>query len=70
MDMDENEPVFGGGASKNDDLANLVALDSFSVEDLQQRIEQLRAEIKRCEAALEGKRADFVAAEALFSSKG
>lgn len=42
-------------------------LDLYSVEDLQERIEALNAEIGRAQAAIEAKRAKKSAADALFS---
>ena len=45
-------------------------LDLHSVEELQERIGLLEAEIDRARAKLEGKRARMSAADALFSIKG
>ena len=41
-------------------------LELFSVEELQERIEQLKAEIAACEAELEKKQSHKSAADALF----
>ena len=41
-------------------------LELFSVEELQERIEQLKAEIVACEAELEKKQSHKSAADALF----
>lgn len=42
-------------------------LDSYSVEDLKQRIAALRAEIDRSTAAIEGKSSQRNAADAMFN---
>lgn len=42
-------------------------LDSYSVEDLKQRIAGLQAEIDRSKAAIEGKSSQRNAADAMFS---
>ncbi|HZZ88668.1 MAG TPA: DUF1192 domain-containing protein [Caulobacteraceae bacterium] len=42
-------------------------LDLFSVADLEERIEALDAEIARCKAQMERKRAGRAAADAFFS---
>lgn len=41
-------------------------LELFSVEELQERIEELKAEIVACEAELEKKQSHKSAADALF----
>ena len=43
-----------------------VDLERLSVEDLQERIEALRAEIAACEAELDRKQSHKSAADALF----
>ncbi|WP_417584591.1 DUF1192 domain-containing protein [Pelagibacterium sp.] len=43
-----------------------VSLDTLSVHELQARIEILKAEIARLEAAIEGKTASREAADAVF----
>lgn len=45
-------------------------LDLHSVEELNERIKLLEAEIDRARAKLEGKQARMSAADALFSIKG
>ena len=63
--FDESEPRPARGA-----LLVAVAredLDVFSVEDLEDRIQQLDAEIARARAAIESKRSRKDAADALFS---
>lgn len=45
-------------------------LDRLSVEELQQRIKDLKAEIAACEAELEKKQAHKSAADALFGGTG
>ena len=42
-------------------------LDGYSVEDLQQRIAGLQAEIERSRAAIEGKSSQRNAADAMFN---
>jgi uncharacterized small protein (DUF1192 family) len=42
-------------------------LDGYSVEDLQQRISGLQAEIERSRAAIEGKSSQRNAADAMFN---
>lgn len=41
-------------------------LDSLSVDELEDRIEQLRLEISRCEAEISGKQSTKEAAEGFF----
>ena len=43
-----------------------IDLERFSVEDLQERIEELKAEISACEAELNKKQSHKSAADALF----
>ena len=47
-----------------------VDLERLSVEDLEERIAQLKAEIADCEAELEKKRSHKSAADALFGGDG
>ena len=42
-------------------------LDLYAVDELQERIEALKAEIARVEGAIEGKRSKKSAADALFN---
>lgn len=42
------------------------SLDRLSVEDLERRIERLRSEISRVEAAIAGRKASHAAAESVF----
>lgn len=53
-------------------LAALIRedLDSYSVEDLRQRIDLLEGEIVRSRAAIEGKSSQRNAADALFNFGG
>jgi uncharacterized small protein (DUF1192 family) len=44
-------------------------LDLYSVEELDERIDGLKAEIARCERARQGKQSQKSAADALFSFK-
>ncbi|MFN3536530.1 MAG: DUF1192 domain-containing protein [Brevundimonas sp.] len=44
-------------------------LDLYSVEELDERIEGLKAEIARCERARQGKQSQKSAADALFNFK-
>lgn len=44
-------------------------LDLYAVEELDERIEALKAEIARCEQARDGKRSRKTAADALFNFK-
>jgi uncharacterized small protein (DUF1192 family) len=44
-------------------------LDLYSVEELDERIDGLKAEIVRCERARQGKQSQKSAADALFSFK-
>ena len=63
MDMDDL-PL------RKDDLLKKLQkedLDPYSIEALEERIEGLRAEIKRAEAAVEEKSDSRSAAEALFN---
>jgi uncharacterized small protein (DUF1192 family) len=41
-------------------------LDAMSIDDLQDRVDELRAEIQRTEAVLSSKRAGRAAADAVF----
>ncbi len=68
MVFDDTEPR----ASRDAALRALTRedLDLQGTEELQARIETLRAEIARAEAALSSKQARKSAADALFSFKG
>jgi uncharacterized small protein (DUF1192 family) len=44
-------------------------LDLFGVAELEERIEGLQAEIARCRAQIDRKRAGLAAADALFSKR-
>jgi uncharacterized small protein (DUF1192 family) len=65
MILDENEPRPAVGAN----LKALIRedLDPYSVDDLNERIELLKAEIERCGRAISGKQDKKSAAEALFN---
>ncbi|TNE59441.1 MAG: DUF1192 domain-containing protein [Alphaproteobacteria bacterium] len=60
MDTDDLEPRRQAGAGLS------IVLDDFSVTDLMARIEDLKAEIKRCEDAIEAREASKSAADAVF----
>lgn len=63
MDADDNLPL-----RRDDPLANLVRqdLDPLSVNELQDRIETLKAEISRCEGKIAFATTHRSAADALF----
>jgi uncharacterized small protein (DUF1192 family) len=65
--IDENLPRPTRGAA----LADLARedLDLYGVEELNERIERLEAEIARSKRAMDGKQAKRSAADALFSFK-
>lgn len=65
MTFDESEPRLARGTSLI--AAAREDLDVFSVEELEDRIQQLDAEIARARAAIESKRSRKDAADALFS---
>lgn len=65
MTFDESEPRLARGASLI--AAAREDLDVFSVKELEDRIQQLDAEIARARAAIESKRSRKDAADALFS---
>jgi len=44
-----------------------ISLDLMGIDELQERIENLRAEIAACEAAIASKRAQKTAADAFFN---
>lgn len=57
MALNDEEPVL---------VRKAQALDQMSVEELEYRIGQLKAEIAACEAEIEKKKAQKRAADALF----
>ncbi len=61
--MDDDFPI-----RRNDTLAALTLqdLDPLSIEELEDRIEQLQAEIARCEAKKAAASKHMTAADALF----
>jgi uncharacterized small protein (DUF1192 family) len=65
MTFEDLEPRSGRGAT----LTALARedLDLYSVEELNERIEALQAEIDRARAAIDGKQAKKNAADALFN---
>jgi uncharacterized small protein (DUF1192 family) len=65
MSFEDLEPRAQRGAA----LAALGRedLDLFAVDELQERIAALEAEIARCRAAIEGKSSQRSAADALFN---
>ncbi len=65
MTFEDLEPRFQRGAS----LANLARedLDLYSVEELNERIDALQAEIDRSRSAIAAKAAKKSAADALFN---
>ena len=65
MTFEDLEPRSGRGAT----LTALARedLDLYSVEELNERIEALQAEIDRAKAAIDGKQAKKSAADALFN---
>lgn len=60
MDTDDLEP------RRQSNAGLTVVLDDFSVADLQARIEDLKAEIARCEEAIKAREASKSAADAVF----
>ncbi len=60
--MDDGEPV----ARKNAEIVLGADLTLFSVEDLDERIELMRAEITRCQQERVRKQVNLDAAEAFF----
>jgi uncharacterized small protein (DUF1192 family) len=66
--FDESLPRPSGRGALLADLGK-EDLDLYSVEELNERIEGLQAEIERCRAKLAGKQARMSAADALFSIK-
>ncbi len=61
MNLEELEPT----VRKLDEFLR-QDLGDFSIEDLEDRIEDLRSEIKRCETEIEAKKASLKGAEAFF----
>ena len=68
MFEDNNEPRPTRGAS----LTAVIRedLDTYSVEDLKERIATLEAEVARCRTAIDGKSSQRNAADALFNFGG
>ena len=61
MDIDDLDPIKKAGRSfAQEDLS------TFSVGELQERIEALKAEIARCEALIDSKQGTRAAADGLF----
>jgi uncharacterized small protein (DUF1192 family) len=67
--IDENLPRPAGRGAALADLAR-EDLDLFGVEELNERIQRLEAEIARSRRALDGKQSRRSEADALFSFKG
>lgn len=65
MTFEDLEPRSGRGASLT--ALSREDLDLYSVEELNERIEILQAEIDRASAAINGKQAKKNAADALFN---
>ena len=65
MTFEDNEPRAGRGAAVK--ALGREDLDLYSVEELNERIADLQAEIDRCRTAIDGKQAKKSAADALFS---
>ncbi|MFN4225189.1 MAG: DUF1192 family protein [Hyphomonas sp.] len=61
MALNDEEPVL---------VRKAQTLDQMSVEELEHRIGQLKAEIAACEAEIEKKKAQKRAADALFGGSG
>lgn len=63
MDIDDNLPLRG-----SDPLSQLIRedLDPLSIDELQARIETLKAEIQRCETKIGAASSHRNAADALF----
>jgi uncharacterized small protein (DUF1192 family) len=65
MTFEDLEPRPGRGATLT--ALSREDLDLYSVEELNERIEALQAEIARATAAIDGKQAKKSAADALFN---
>jgi uncharacterized small protein (DUF1192 family) len=61
MALNDEEPVL---------VRKAQALDQMSIDELELRIGQLKAEILACEAEIEKKKAQKRAADALFGGNG
>ena len=65
MTFEDLEPRPGRGATLT--ALSREDLDLYAVEELEERIETLEAEIARCKTAIDGKRSKKSAADALFN---
>jgi uncharacterized small protein (DUF1192 family) len=70
--MDEDDFTTGFTAAKGDDVLAQLAktdLDPLSIDELNERVAALKAEITRCEAHRDKASSHRLAAEALFGNK-